>query len=286
MKRQFQKVEEKQQKKQVTRGQSVATEVRTPPLLTSDARVNSDALDSFRSHHDADNRLQKLKQQKIALPVDTSSDKVAAPSTIPQCQLCQRVARALHPDYGYRVPKFYDTQDRRFVRVCSWQEILRNENCPTCSRVAELLSIELQSHGGDPRSAKYDFSLYDYSNTTLFLTLVLELSGLEHFFSISPLPRGIPERAGVLMDQCWIDFERVLQWIKKLRHYACRMSLGHLRSGRIILQPEHVSDLCPQKMSRQGKWRREIHCTELRVGNYKAKAALMKQELETIFQVR
>ena len=210
-KRQLQEVDEKQRKKQATRGQDLATEIRIPPLPSIDARINPDSLDSFLSHHDADNRLQKLKQQKVALPIDTSSDRVAASSTIPQCQLCQRVARAVRPDFGYRVPKYYDTLDRRFVRVCSWQEILRNENCPTCSRVAELLSIELQSHGGDPRSAEYDFSLYDYSNTALFLTLVLEHSGLEHYFSIKPLPRGIPEEVGVLMDQCWIDFERVLQ---------------------------------------------------------------------------
>ena len=223
-------VNDKRRKKEATRGQSVATEVRISLLPSSDARIKSDSLDSFPSHHDADNRLQKLTRQKIALPSDTSSDRVAASSTIPQCQLCQRVARAVQPDFGYRVPKYYDTLDRRFVRVCSWQEILRNENCPTCSRVGELLSIELQSHGGDPRSAEYDFSLYDYSNTALFLTLVFEHSGLEHYFSIRPLARGIPEEVGVLMDQCWIDFERVLRWIKSCdtMHAECHWHMSAL----------------------------------------------------------
>ena len=229
-KRQLQEVNEKQRKKQATRGHSVAGKVRIPPLPSSDARIDPDSFDSSLSHYDAEPRLQKPKQQKIALPSDTSSDSDAAPSTTPQCQLCQRVARALHPDYGYRVPKYYDTRHRRFVRVCSWQEILRNENCPTCSRVAELLSIELQSHGGDPRSAEYDFSLYDYSNTALFLTLASEHSGLEHYFSINPLPRGIPEEVGVLMDQCWIDFERVLQWIKSCdtMHAECHWDISAL----------------------------------------------------------
>ena len=229
-KRQLQEVDEKQREKQATRGQSVAAEIRIPPLPGSDARINPDPLDSFPSPYDADPRPQKLKQQKIALPSDTRSDRDATLSTIPQCQLCQRVARALHPDFGYRVPKYYE-EGRRDVKLGSWGEILRNENCPTCSRIAELFNTKFQSHGNNPRSAEYEFWLYDYSSTYLRLTLESKSPKFEQpFISIDSLARGISDSVGVLMDQCWIDFGRVLQWIKSCNtmHAECHCNISAL----------------------------------------------------------
>ena len=217
-KRQPQEVDEKEREKQATRGQSIATEVRTPTLPSSDALINPDSIDSFLSHHDADNQLQNLKQQNIASTIDTSSDRVAAPSTIPQCQLCQGIARALH----------YDSQSSRFVKLGFWEEILRNKNCPTCSRVAELFIIEFQSHGSDPRSAEYEYWLYNFSSNRKNLALESKSRGREQFFSILPLARGISEVVGVVMDQCWIDFERVLQWIKSCdtTHAECHCNIS------------------------------------------------------------
>ena len=217
-KRQLQ-VDEKQRKKQATRGQSVAVEVRIPPLPSSDSRVNPDSLDSFLSHHDADNRFPKIH---------TSSDSVAAPSTIPQCQICQRVARALHPDSGYRVPRHYDSNGGRFIKVGSWQEILRNRTCSTCSRVAELFVIKFQCHGGIPRSAKYEFWLFDNAFTRVILQLKSKSHRREVGFDILPLPRGISEPVGVLMDRCWIDSERVLEWIKSCdtMHAECHCNIS------------------------------------------------------------
>ncbi len=211
---QLQEVGQKQRKKPATRGQSIATEARIAPLPSSDARINPDSLDSFLSHHDADNRLQKLKQQKIALPIDT----IVAPSTIPQCQLCQRVARALHSD----------SHGNRFVKLGFWEEILCNKGCPTCSRVAELFIIEFPSDGSDPRSAEYEFWLYNYSSTYPSLALESKSRGREQFFSILPLARGTSKVVGVLMDQCWIDFERVLQWIKSCdtMHAECHCNIS------------------------------------------------------------
>ena len=227
-KRQLQEVSEKNRKKRATCGQSVAIEVRIPPLPSSDSRVNPDSLDPFLSHHDADNRLPKLQQQKSVLPIHTSSDRVAAPSTIPQCQLCQRVARALHPDSGYRVPRYYNSAGWRFVKLGLWEEILRNRTCSTCSRVAELFIIEFQHNGGDPRSAEYEFWLYDNAFTRVDLSLELRSHRRKHVFSILPLARGISEPVGVLMDRCWIDSEWVLQWIKSCdtMHAECHCNIS------------------------------------------------------------
>ena len=231
-KRQLQ-VNEKQRKKQATRGQSVAVEVRIPAPPSSDARISLDPLDSFLSYYDADPRLQKLKQRKISLPNDTSSDRDAAPSTIPQCQLCQRVARALHPDSGYRVPKYYDSIGHRTVKLGSWEELLRNQDCPTCLRVAEHFSVNFQGHGSLSRSAEYEYWLGDFSSSNLELFLEWGSNGtLEHSISIRPLARGTSEAVGVLINQ-WIDVERVLQWIKSCdtMHAECHWNISALSAS-------------------------------------------------------
>ena len=230
-KRQLQ-VDEKQRKKQANRRQSVAVEVRIPLLPSRDARISPDSLDSFLSHYDADPRLQKVKQRKVLSPNDTNSDRDAAPSTIPQCQLCQRVARALHPDSGYRVPKYYDSTGHRTVKLGSWEELLRNQDCPMCLGLAGHFSVDFQGGGSWPRSWEYEYWLSDYSSTNLqlFLESVSKVgpsSTLENSISIRPLARGTSEAVGVLIDQ-WIDVERVLQWIKNCdtMHAECHWKIS------------------------------------------------------------
>ena len=145
-----------------------------------------------------------------------------------QCQLCQRVAKALHADSGYRVPKYYDSKGGRVVKLGCWEEILRNQNCPTCSRVAELFIIEFRCHGSEHPPAEYEFCVYDYSGTDLRLALESKSGKPKHNFSILPLARGTSEAVGVPMDQCWIDFERVLQWIKSCdtMHAECHCNIS------------------------------------------------------------
>ena len=147
-----------------------------------------------------------------------------------QCQLCQRVARALHPDYGYRMPNNYDHNGLRSVRLGSWGEILRNWNCTTCLQLAELFNIEFQGHGDNHKSTEYEFWLYDLKWPSMQLGLVSKSGVMEQYLHISPLPRGISEEVGVLMDQCWMDFERGLQWIKSCdtMHAECHWKISTL----------------------------------------------------------
>ena len=224
-KRQFEEVEETQRKKQATHGRSVAIEVRNAPLPSSDARGNRYPLQSLLSHRDADNGLPKFKQQKIALPIDTSFNRVAAAGTTPQCKLCQRVARALHPDCGYLVAIP--------VKLGFWREILSNPNCTTCSQVAELFNIKFQGHKSSPGLKEYEFWLHSQTTQYPLLTLESEFGKIEQSFCILPQHRGIPEEVGVLMDRCWIDIERVLQWLKRCdtMHAECHWDVSGLAAS-------------------------------------------------------
>ena len=119
-----------------------------------------------------------------------------------QCRLCQRVARFLHPDSGYRVPSYYDGNRLRSVKISSWEALLRNQDCPTCLQLAEIFNNEFDhSFGGKIESAVYEFWITDIASRHIRLVLdpVSNRGGaieIEQCFYISPLPRGIPEEVG------------------------------------------------------------------------------------------
>ena len=122
-----------------------------------------------------------------------------------QCQLCQRVARALHPSSGYRIPKFYDSQDRRLVRLGSWQELQENQNCSTCLRIATLFNSEFELNACDPNVAEYSFWLFDFSSTHLFLRLESPSHNVWPSFTIDPLLEGSSERIGARAGLSWTE---------------------------------------------------------------------------------
>ena len=130
-----------------------------------------------------------------------------------QCRLCQRVARALHPSSGYRIPRYYDTQDRRFVKLGSWQEIQENQDCSTCLRIGILFNIQFEEKACDPNLAEYTFWLFDYSSTHLQLRLESASHTFWPSFNINPLSEGSSEHVGVVLDRNWVDLGRIRKWI-------------------------------------------------------------------------
>ena len=139
-----------------------------------------------------------------------------------QCQLCQRVARALHPDSGYREPKY---DNSRLVPLGSWGDILRNEHCPTCSCIAELYNTQTQNSGKILNAAEDEFRLLESPDRLTVLNLVLKSGRCS--IHIKPLAGGPSDDGGVLMNQYWVDFERVLQWIKTCdsMHAECHWTI-------------------------------------------------------------
>ncbi len=176
-----------------------------------------------------------------------------------QCQLCQHVARALHPSSGYRVPKYYGTSGRRSIKLSSWQEIQENQSCPTCSLIVVLFYNELQKHGRNPRSAEYDFWLSDPLDSSLSLNLVSESYTFDDpFFCINPLSEEISERLGVVMDQNWVDLERVLEWIRSCDTTHGKCHCQTLRAGGSISSRDmyliSVSNNCLVKANNGDKY--------------------------------
>lgn len=132
-----------------------------------------------------------------------------------QCQLCQHVARAFHPNSGYRMPKYYNTNGVRMVRLSSWQELQENHSCPTCSLIVVLFCNKFQEQRRNPRSAEYDYWLLDSINSHVRLCLMTSEPDIsEPFFFISPLSEEYSDRLGVVMDRNWVDLQRALEWIR------------------------------------------------------------------------
>ena len=140
-----------------------------------------------------------------------------------QCQLCQRVARALHPSSGYRISRFYNTSGRIFVHLGSWQEIQENQNCSTCLRIANLFNSEFEKTACDPNLTEYSFWLDDWASTFLRLGLASASHVFWPTFTIYPLSEGSSEHVGVVLDPNWVDLERIRKWVKScdIAHGKC-----------------------------------------------------------------
>ena len=131
-----------------------------------------------------------------------------------QCQLCQHVVKTLHPSSGYRMPKYYDNNGTRSIKLTSWQELQEDRNCPTCSLIVVLFYNEFHKHGRNPKSPEYELWLVDHINSCVSLNLASESYTSDLFFSIKPLSEESSELLGVVLDQDWVDLERVLEWIR------------------------------------------------------------------------
>lgn len=130
-----------------------------------------------------------------------------------QCKVCQQVARALNPEFGYRVPKFYDVHGNRFVRLSSWEELRENLDCPTCSRIAALFGTDLIKNGCVSTFEEYEFYLWD-SRESQSLILHSESQSFRPIITLHPLAEGTSEHVGVVMDSDWVDLERALSWVR------------------------------------------------------------------------
>ena len=149
-----------------------------------------------------------------------------------ECHLCQRIARALHPSGGFRVPRYYDTEERRFVELSSWKELRENESCPTCSSIADYFKNELKDNEPNNKAAECEFLLRDFwGGDSVELALVSTGASLDFDFTIYPLAEGYSNSVGVLMDQRWVDMKRVSEWIEccDTTHGKCYRRKFHSR---------------------------------------------------------
>ena len=134
----------------------------------------------------------------------------------------------IKPGFWLSVPKFYDTQGERFVTLGSWEELQCNKRCPTCLHITDLFNVKFHTQGYDPTSAEYQFRLFDFSGTRLSLRLESKSRIFWPGFYVNPLSRGSSDRVGVLMDQYWIDLQRVLLWIQSCdtTHGECHSQIS------------------------------------------------------------
>ncbi len=144
-----------------------------------------------------------------------------------ECHLCQRIAKALHPSGGFRVPRYYDKNGRRFVDLSSWKELRENESCPTCSSIADSL---MKIHGSDIEAAECQIWLSDsWGGDSVTFELDSRVQNFETTLPIYPLAKDYSNCVGVLMDQHWVDMKRVSEWIKccDTTHGKCYRRISH-----------------------------------------------------------
>ncbi len=148
-----------------------------------------------------------------------------------------------------------------------WQKIhqveflARDPRKPKLSNVLayrRFVPSELQKHARNPRSAEYEFWLSDHLDSSLSLNLVSESYTFDPFFCINPLSEEISERLGVIMDQNWVDLERVLEWIRSCDTTHGKCHCQTLRAGGSISSRDmyliSVSNNCLVKANNGDKY--------------------------------
>lgn len=144
-----------------------------------------------------------------------------------ECHLCQRVAKALHSSGGFRVPRFYNTNGARHVKLSSWKELRENESCPTCSFIADSL---MKENGSDIEAAECQFWLSDlWGGDFVRFKLISRDQNFDFNLPIYPLAKDYSNCVRVLMDQHWVDMKRVSEWIKccDATHGKCYCRISH-----------------------------------------------------------
>lgn len=147
-----------------------------------------------------------------------------------ECHLCQRIAKALHPRGGFRVPRYYNTDERRFVKLSSWKELRENESCSTCSSIADYFKKELKDNEPNNKAAESEFWLSDsWGGDHVQFELDSRDQNFDFHLTIYPLAKGYSNCVGVLMDQHWVDMKRVSEWIKccDTTHGKCYCRISH-----------------------------------------------------------
>ena len=151
------------------------------------------------------------------------------------CLLCRRVAKALHPSYGYRVPKSYDDMGTRNVTLGSWRELQGNETCTTCSLIVELFNIRLLDNAIYSRSGEYEFYLLDFEGNLLSLKLRTLSHDSHPFLLILPMSSAYTDDVGVVMDPNWIGIGRISEWIKSCDTTHSKCHCRNLNTGPQLL---------------------------------------------------
>ena len=118
-----------------------------------------------------------------------------------ECHLCQRVARALQPSGGFRVPKHYNTENKRWVNLGSWKELRGNAGCPTCLFIAKFFMNDTKNDRFDYEAGEYQFWLHDIFEGR-FISLTLQSSDQNSLpeLNIYSLAKGYSYEIGVIMD--------------------------------------------------------------------------------------
>lgn len=144
------------------------------------------------------------------------------------CHLCEVTRRALLPNCGPQQTDLYDEQDRRFVRLGCWDELLRSTNCSTCACIVAHLQSSIARTGANLDLEHYSYWLADFYNSFLYLRLESDNSDSGPYgwpdLSIALIGEDGSDVGASRVNRRWADLERVQDWLDDcdLNHPTCQ----------------------------------------------------------------
>ncbi|KAK6379077.1 hypothetical protein LTS17_006781 [Exophiala oligosperma] len=144
------------------------------------------------------------------------------------CHLCEVTRKALLPNGGPQQTDLYDDQNRRFVRLGCWDELLRSTDCSTCACIVAHFQSSIEEKGANLDLDHYSYWLADFYNRNFYLRLESDNneSGPYGWPQVTILPIG-EDRADVgasRVNRRWANLQRVRNWLGDcdLNHTSCQ----------------------------------------------------------------
>ena len=141
------------------------------------------------------------------------------------CQFCSRVYNALSSEFGFSVPRHYDKNLNRFIRLGPWEHLKQNKECSTCSKIVDIIIGGVQNKNINPSTINGTVLLLDCEGEYLTLRLDSDTHEVLHSFTIHLVTDGASKRNSLIINQHWADIKRAMRWIK-----ACHTEHGKCKS--------------------------------------------------------
>lgn len=130
------------------------------------------------------------------------------------CHLCEVTRQALVPSCGPKQRELYDEQDRRFVRLGCWHELLSSTDCPTCACIVAYLQSSMLLAETNPDIGHHSYWLADFYNRFLYIRLEADDGQAARYLwprlSIRPIREvGSDIDVAARVNRRWADLDRI-----------------------------------------------------------------------------
>lgn len=176
------------------------------------------------------------------------------------CKLCEVTRKALLPNRGPQQRELYDDQDRRFVHLGCWDELLRSTECSTCACIVAHLQSSAVVRGASFDLDHYSYWLADFYNSFLYLRLESDNGNSGPYgwprLLIYPIREDETDVGACRLNKRWADLDRVRDWLDDcdLNHAPCQRQSVNRVTANVRVYLIDIANECLVQASGREKY--------------------------------